>query len=164
MVFQNVITLLMAAAVCWHTVIGCCAHHAHAQTPSGEQPPGEQVHRESLCEHHGVHPGSGGHRHADASASAPQSDASHAHVPHRHSSHDPAGCSQTRCVFAAPNVSGPQPVETLVAGAAGYVGSLVAPALAVAAPVPSARRCGDARGFFLGNAARRHLALSVFLL
>lgn len=57
---------VVAAAVLWHAVVGCCAHHAHAvETQTGVAPEAAQaeVHHGTS---HGNHHGPAGHRHDHA--------------------------------------------------------------------------------------------------
>lgn len=112
--FRGMVTILTAAAVLWHTVAGCCAHHGHG----GQCCEGSGVARSfaddtasdadhGCCQH--AHAESG-LAHATESSGQQLSEDS----PSRPCPDDgPAGCKESPCVFAALNSSGQSPIDQL---------------------------------------------------
>lgn len=173
--FQNGITVLVAAAVWWHTVAGCCAHHAHTEPDVASPRAGEAV-----CSH-AEHDGTRGvalnclaERCSDTAAA--DHDAAESYSPqrcerletrgmHRCPASHRSDCSESRCAFVASNSWSAPPLDESLEDAvspARIAGAAVTSALMT--QVRRAQRPGEISGAFLGNASRRHLALGVFLL
>ena len=176
--FQSVISVLVAAAVGWHTVAGCCAHHAHAATHTSPADTGK-----TCCDHAASSASGGrepqpvghaepnGEEHASAAAQAQPTAPGRCSPPtgpagdHGCPAGSPTDCSEFRCAFAASSAASWQVLDVLADNAAE---SLVTESVAVASLTltPTLRRqCRSGLGgIFSGNATRRHLALSILLL
>lgn len=156
---QNVIAIVVAGAVCWHNVVGCCAHHDHADRQASVQ-----HHDDADCSHSGSESVGG--------------DSGHCHqASHRHGGKDAHGavlgwgfctcqhhsdCRVGSCAFAAAESRtvldrGQDQGDGIFLGTTGH-GS--------AAALRSFRLMGAyAPGETLSSGApRRHLVLKVLLL
>jgi len=112
--FRGLIAIVTTAAVFWHTVAGCCAHHSHGGHSC------DFVGKTASLAHHSGSEVSGGcckHAHTDstqfcASESLGQQlgeDLPSAPCP----GDGPTGCNEGTCVFAAPDSSGPSPIDQI---------------------------------------------------
>lgn len=161
--FQSVTAILAAVAVLWHSVAGCCAHHAHPHQPDAghtdavvvDQSHGDLRDNSSCCSHGTrVSPCEGVGYGADQCA--PSSGGTGDYP-----CDGPSHCSESKCAFAVPDSS-----ISLNPAAAGWPVDFLDDGLLRLAS--SARAHGLTYPFehapFLDCALRRHLALGVMLL
>ena len=71
---HHLLPILVAIAVAWHTVAGCCMHHAHAQRPTETK---------ETCSHQH---GDAGHSDIPVDSGCPAP--------------EPDDCDESRCIFA----------------------------------------------------------------
>lgn len=96
---RRIVMLMVAVSVFYHTVVGCCAHHAHAQSPAGkaESLPGSvassPVHR---CCHGHSHRRSAKRLSGDRRGTLPNESNGHSSAP----ADDSAPCDEASCAFA----------------------------------------------------------------
>jgi hypothetical protein len=137
--FRGLIAIVTTAAVFWHTVAGCCAHHSHGGHFC------DVVGKTASLAHHCGPEFSGGcctHAHVDskpscASKSSGQQlgeDSPTTPCP----GDGPTGCTEGTCVFAAPVSSGQSPIDQLV-----WDGSFLSYAVVDTAVLPCASRANE---------------------
>ena len=156
---QNVIAIVVAGAVCWHNVAGCCTHHDHAD-------------RQASAHHHGD---------ADCSQSGTESvggGSGHCHqVSHRLGGKDARGgeqgwrtctcqhdsdCRVGSCAFAAPESRtaldwGQDQGDGIFLGFTGHDSTVALSSLRLMRAYAPGEMLSD-------GAPRRHLVLRVLLL
>lgn len=138
---RGLVTILTAVAVLWHTVAGCCAHHSHAgqccEDSGGAWSVADQTDSEisrACCQHAHADSGlacaagSSGRQFAEDSLSNPCPD------------DGPAGCNESKCVFAALGSSRLSPLDQL-----GWDGLFLSFAVGEAAILFCASRAGESR-------------------
>lgn len=138
--FRGLMTVVTAVAVLWHAVAGCCAHHSH-----GGHSCDAAGHAASVA-HDGGSEVSGGcckHSHHGDSKRFCASESSGQQLAEDspgtpHSEHGPTGCTEGTCVFAAPDSSGPSPIDQL-----GWDGSFLSYALVDQAVLPCSSRYSE---------------------
>lgn len=173
--FQNTIRVLVAAAVWWHTVVGCCAHHAHAEPVAlgsiATETPGS-IATETL----GGDATSGAH---SLCAAASHADAGERcgdrHSPERDLEirtedchHGPTGnrseCPESRCAFAALSSSGSMLLDEFSQEAVCPLETGVSATSSAHSPAAVARRGDEFPDGDSVGAPRRHLLLGILLL
>jgi hypothetical protein len=135
--FRVFVSLLTAATVLGHAVVGCCGHHAHADHEHG---PAIASHDEADHDH-------------DAHGCSEQA----ASEPAEHESELP--CEGERCSFALAKIIKAGDLDLTPTNSVGLAGQALAPVV-VAAPSRSTVTLLDDRPPPL----RRHLALGVLLI
>lgn len=120
---RSLIAIVTAAAMLWHTVIGCCAHHSHGLLNScdrGHRMASAAYDAEAEAGH-----GCGGHRraaaepcraHSHRTTGTPERQSVDGEFPTHVPAGLPGGCPEGKCVFAAPDHTGPTMTD-LLAGA-----------------------------------------------
>jgi hypothetical protein len=108
---RGLVTIVTVAALLWHTVAGCCAHHSH-----GGHACNDRVHSSSHASHSASNDGCCHHASAEATelgatdAGSELADS----LPGTPGPCDgPGRCSEGSCVFAAQDSSGPSPLDHL---------------------------------------------------
>ncbi len=88
--YHNILTILTTSTIAIHAMLGCCAHHLHADCLPGEHASTTEIdgHEHAACEHH-THTGSNAHLDGYDS----QSD-----HPHQH---DQEPCDEADCQFVS---------------------------------------------------------------
>jgi len=128
--FRALMTIVTAAAVLWHTVAGCCAHHSHGRHSYGG---GDAVllgqdGDPQICGGCCQHAQTDVKQFSAAELSSHQIGEGSTGIPCPDDG--PIGCPDDTCVFAAPSSSGPSTIDLL-----GGDGSF--PGFAVVEPVIS---------------------------
>lgn len=137
--FRGLMTIVTAVAVFWHAVAGCCAHHSHGGHCC------DVAAHAALLAHDSDSEFSGGcckHAHADSKpscvseSSGQQLAEDSPGIPCPEDG--PSDCKEGRCVFAAPDSSGPSPIDQF-----GWDGSFLAFAVVEPAILFGGPRAGE---------------------
>lgn len=112
--FRGLIVIVTTAAVLWHTVAGCCAHHSHgghscdvAGNAASLAHDSDSEVSGSCCKH--AHPDS--KQLCASKSSGQQLGESYPSAPCQEDG--PTGCKEVTCIFAAPDSSGLSPIDQL---------------------------------------------------
>lgn len=156
---QNVIAIVVAASVCWHTVAGCCAHHDHADRLATAH-----LHGASARAHADADPLGSGDERCHAADHCHEADDSHG------AEHGVGGCpcqsgsdcGQGSCTFAA--AESPTVLEMDRAGGDGILlGDSCAKSLHTSSAFRLSRAAEGGERSSAG-APRRHITLCVLRL
>lgn len=156
---RGLVAFVTAAAVLWHAVAGCCAHHSHGQhvcvETSADVPSSQESPEGRGCCHGGSH----ANRPGTSNDSIDGVDAASHPLP---CPSDHGRCTEGTCVVGAPGKPGPSLTDNLTS--TWFVASISAvdPALDLLAVRALDLRPGHAHPPFGG--VRIHLALSVLTL
>ena len=165
---RGFITIAVATSVLWHTVAGCCAHHAHtticssACTESGERCC--HVETPTCCQtvDGGEHDNCCEHGHDPQLTEADVVDSFERDGEHGLPSDGPSRCTEEKCVFSAPE-SHASALPPLNVDDGWFVNQAAPNAGKQTTPAHDLRPFHHRARFPLG-ALRPHLALGVMLL
>ena len=104
--FRCVMVLMTTVAVLWHTTVGCCAHHTHAehacqQPQANHASTSAESQSHSSCCHHKHTDSKGTKTHSQQLAWLVEPSSHSGNVPCQ----EPLHCAEGSCVFAAPDSS-----------------------------------------------------------